>query len=277
MEAERPSVPLIRTKLHRPQVTGELVCRRRLHERMDLGLQTPLTVVAAPAGYGKSVLVSHWAEELERPCAWLSLNTSESDIHLFSEYLLAAVRSCFPKACAQSETVVRSPNPIVIATLGACLLNDLDEIDDDFVLVLDDYHRIERGSAVHDLLSFLLEHPPANLTLVITTRHDPPLPMATLRAKNLVTEIRLDDLRFSNPETGEMLEVTAGMTVSDRARGNLDRQLASGLEDHDPGLLLLLFFLQQPFQRRQHKRQGLARARAGHRPTAARRAPGGCR
>ena len=225
-------VPLIRTKLHRPPVTEQIVCRKRLHERMDLGLQMPLTVVAAPAGYGKSVLVSHWAEELERPCAWLSLNTSESDIHLFSEYLLAAVRSCFPKACAQSETVVRSPNPIVIATLGACLLNDLDEIDDDFVLVLDDYHRIARGSAVHDLLSFLLEHPPANLTLVITTRHDPPLPMATLRAKNLVTEVRLDDLRFSNPETSEMLEVTTGLTVSDRAKANLERQLegwAAGL------------------------------------------------
>ena len=225
-------VPLIRTKLHRPPVTDQLVCRRRLHERMDLGLQMPLTVVAAPAGYGKSVLVSHWAEELERPCAWLSLDTGESDLSLFSEYLLAAVKSRFPNACAQSETVVRSPNPIVIQTLGACLLNDLDEIDDDFVLVLDDYHRIERGSAVHDLVSFLLEHPPANLTLVITTRHDPPLPMASMRAKNLVTEIRLDDLRFSNSETGEMLEVTAGMTVSDRAKANLERQLegwAAGL------------------------------------------------
>ena len=229
----RPTeVPLIRTKLHRPQVTDQIVCRRRLHERMDLGLQTPLTVVAAPAGYGKSVLVSHWAEEVERPCAWFSLNSGERDRRRPSDYLLAGVKSGFPKACAQSETVVRSPNPIVIQTLGACLLNDLDEIDDDFVLVLDDYHRIERGSAVHDLLSFLLEHPPANLTLVIATRHDPPLPMASLRAKNLVTEIRLDDLRFSNPETGEMLEVTAGMTVSDRAKANLERQLegwAAGL------------------------------------------------
>ena len=232
MEAERLAVPLIRTKLHRPPVTEQLVCRKRLHERMDLGLKTPLTVVAAPAGYGKSVLASHWSEEQERSCAWLSLNTSESDLRLFSDYLLAAVKTCFPEACAQSETVVRSPNPIVIHTLGACLLNDLDEIDENFVLVLDDYHRIERGSAVHDLLSFLLEHPPANLTLVITTRHDPPFPMASLRAKNLVTEIRLDDLRFSNPETDEMLEKAAGMTVSDRASANLERQLegwAAGL------------------------------------------------
>ena len=199
---------------------------------MDLGLQTPLTVVAAPAGYGKSVLVSHWVEELERPCAWLSLNTSESDLRVFSDYLLAAVKTCFSKACAQSETVVRSPNPIVIDTLGACLLNDLDEIDEDFVLVLDDYHRIERGSAVQDLMSFLLEHPPPNLTLVITTRHDPPLPMASLRGTNLVTEIRLDDLRFSNPETDEMLAMAAGVTIGDRAKANLARQLegwAAGL------------------------------------------------
>ncbi len=225
-------VPLIRTKLHRPPVTAQLVCRRRLHERMDLGLQTPFTVVSAPAGYGKSVLVSHWVEELEQPCAWLSLNTSESDLRLFSDYLLAAVKMCFPNACAQSETVVRSPNPIVIQTLGACLLNDLDEVDEDFVLVLDDYHRIERGSAVHDLMSFLLEHPPRGLKIVIATRQDPPLPMASLRGKNMVTEIRLDDLRFSSPETDEMLAKTGVMAVSHRARTNLERQLegwAAGL------------------------------------------------
>ena len=96
METEQVHAPLIRTKLHRPLVTDQIVCRKRLHERMDFGLQMPLTVVVAPAGYGKSALVSHWAEELERPCAWLSLSTSETDLRLFSDYLLAAVMTCFP-------------------------------------------------------------------------------------------------------------------------------------------------------------------------------------
>ena len=80
-ETQRQSMPIIRTKLHRPPVTDQLVCRERLHERMDLGLQMPLTVVSAPAGYGKSMLVSHWVESLDRPCAWLSLDTAENDVH----------------------------------------------------------------------------------------------------------------------------------------------------------------------------------------------------
>ena len=111
----RSDAPLIRTKLHRPPVTDQLVSRKRLHDRMDLGLKTPLTVVAAPAGYGKSLLVSQWAEELERPCAWLSLSTGDSDLRVFSDYLLAAVKKCFPDACGQSEAAVRSPKPMPCA------------------------------------------------------------------------------------------------------------------------------------------------------------------
>ena len=122
-------MPIIRTKLHRPPVTGRLVCRKRLHERMDLGLQKPLTVVSAPAGYGKSMLVSHWAESLGRPCAWLSLDTAEKDVTDFLEYVLAAIQTSFPDACAQTESMVMSPNPLSIPMLGASLLNDLDALD----------------------------------------------------------------------------------------------------------------------------------------------------
>ena len=226
-------VPIIRTKLHRPPVSDQLVCRGRLHERLDLGLQMPLTVVSAPAGYGKSMMVSHWAESLDRPCAWLSLDTAENDVTDFLEYVLAAVQTSFPDACAQTGAMVMSPNPAPIPMLGASLLNDLDAINEDFVLVLDDYHRIESSSAVHDLMSFVLDHPPRSLSIVMATRHDPPVGMSSLRGKNLVNEIRLEDLRFTKSETTELLATAVDLPVSTGSIDNLDRQIegwAAGLQ-----------------------------------------------
>ena len=226
-------MPIIRTKLHRPPVSDQLVCRGRLHERLDLGLQMPLTVVSAPAGYGKSMMVSHWAESLDRPCAWLSLDTAENDVTDFLEYVLAAVQISFPDACAQTGAMVMSPNPAPIPMLGASLLNDLDAINEDFVLVLDDYHRIESSSAVHDLMSFVLDHPPRSLSIVMATRHDPPVGMSSLRGKNLVNEIRLEDLRFTKSETTELLATAIDLPVSTGSIENLDRQIegwAAGLQ-----------------------------------------------
>lgn len=232
-ETQRQSIPIIRTKLHRPPVNDQLVCRGRLHERLDLGLQMPLTVVSAPAGYGKSMMVSHWAESLDRPCAWLSLDTAENDVTDFLGYVLAAVQISFPDACAQTEAMIMSPSPAPIPILGASLLNDLDAINEDFVLVLDDYHRIESSSAVHDLMSFILDHPPRSLSIVMATRHDPPVGMSSLRGKNLVNEIRLEDLRFTKSETTELLATAIALPVSTGSIENLDRQIegwAAGLQ-----------------------------------------------
>jgi len=167
--------PILRTKLHRPPVTEELVLRERLHQQMDRGLETPLTLVSAPAGYGKSVLVSQWAEALEQPCAWLSLDAEDSDLTVFLSYVLAAIRTRFPAACPRTEALIVAPHPTPMRFLGRCLINELDAIDTPFVLVLDDYHGIAPTSDVHELLDMLLEHPPRPLHLVIATRRDPPL------------------------------------------------------------------------------------------------------
>ena len=226
-------LPIIRTKLHRPPVTDRLVYRKRLHERLDLGLQMPLTVVSAPAGYGKSMMISHWAETLDRPSTWLSLDTTENDVHDFLEYVLAAVQTSFPDACTQTEGIIRSPNPVTVSMLGACLLNDLDAIDDEFVLILDDYHRIDRTSGVHELMSFVLDHPPPALSIVVATRRDPPLPMSSLRGKNLVNEIRLEDLRFTKSETAELLARDFEHPMGIGGIDNLDSQIegwAAGLQ-----------------------------------------------
>jgi len=106
------SFPLLSTKLHRPPVTGEIVCRKRLHEVMDRALDLPLTLVSAPAGFGKSTLVSHWAETLEVPCAWLSLDPGDSDLEVFVSYLLAAIETVVADACPETRTLITAPNPV---------------------------------------------------------------------------------------------------------------------------------------------------------------------
>ena len=166
--------PILWTKLHRPPVSADLVCRDRLHERMNLGLQTPLMLVSAPAGYGKSTLVSHWVESLDHPSAWVSLDRADGELEEFLAYILTAVQTVFPESCKETAALLQAANLPPVPTLARYLANELDAIDRPFVLVLDDYHRIEPSSRVHELLTRLLEHPPPPLRLVLTTRRDPP-------------------------------------------------------------------------------------------------------
>ena len=241
-KAKQPSVPYLRTKLHRPLVSDGIVLRKRLHEALDRAKQTPLTLVSAPAGYGKSVLVSQWAASLQEPCAWLSLDAEDSDLRVFVGYLLAAVRTAIPDACPQTEELNGTPNPVPIPVLSACLVNELDAIDSPpFVLVLDDYHRIERSSDVNELLRFLVEHPPRGLQLVLITRSDPPLPLTSLRGGGSVTDVRLHELRFTEPETIELLESTTGIAIGEDALHHLQQEL----EGWAVGLRLVLIAVRQ--------------------------------
>ena len=216
--------PILRTKLHRPPVTVNLVRRNQLHEQMDLGLETPLTLVSAPAGYGKSTLVSHWIESLDHPTAWLSLDVADGDLTVFTSYLIAAIRTIFPDACRETEALIAAPNLPPVSVLGGGLVNELDEIDTSFVLTLDDYHRIAPGSDVHELIGFILDHPPALLRLVIVTRRDPPLKIASMRASRRLTDVRAKDLRFSTSDITTFLETTAGLSIGEEALANLQQQ-----------------------------------------------------
>lgn len=219
------SATLLRTKLHRPTVAGDLVDRLRLDERMDSALEVPLTLVSAPAGYGKSMLVSHWAESQEMPHTWVSLDEADSDLLVFLSYFLAAVRKVFPEACPETEALLRAPNLPPLNALAGVLTNELDAIESPFVLILDDYHGIAPASEVHDLLRLVLEHPPQPLHLVLVTRRDPPLPIASMRASRQVNEVRLQDLRFNDRETSDFLVATAGLEISDDSLANLQRQI----------------------------------------------------
>ena len=147
--------PILRTKLYRPPVAPDLVARDHLLEKLEAGSRLPLTLVAAPAGYGKSTLVSHWLETSDAACAWLSLEETESEPRVFLEYLVAAVRGLYPEACPEVRALLRANDLPPPALVAARLTNDLDRIEDRFVLALDDYHEIT-DLAIHDVVDFVV-------------------------------------------------------------------------------------------------------------------------
>jgi LuxR family maltose regulon positive regulatory protein len=164
-----------------------------------------MTLISAPAGYGKSVLASQWLETCACPGAWLSLDENDNDLRVFLTYLLEAVQNAFPGATQEARTLLKAANLPPEKVLAHNLLNDLEQAEEPFILVLDDYHRI-REKAVHDLLTELLRYPSPMLHLALLTRRDPPLPIGPMRAGGRVTEITVEHLRFTLSETTAFLE-----------------------------------------------------------------------
>ena len=210
------SISLLRTKLYPPPVADDVVCRGALHQRLESGLSMPLSLVSAPAGYGKSTLVSHWLQTSSRPSAWLSLEESDGDVSLFLHYVITAIRTIDPNACPSVLAMLAATEPPPPQVLGACLADDLSEMQDPFILVLDDYHRIGSNS-VNELLTGLLEHPASVLHLVLITRRNPALPIASLRAQGRMTEVRLRDLEFTQAETKSLMESAADRQLAEDA------------------------------------------------------------
>lgn len=164
-------IPIIRTKLHRPPLASEHVHRLHLLERLDRNLHNPLTLLSAPAGYGKSTLLSCWLEASDIESAWLSLNESDSDLRVFLSYFVAAVQTIFPKACHRSETMINAPGLPPLSELTQNLINELDQLEKKIILVLDDYQFI-REKAVNDLLTELIKYCPKPMHFVLSTRRD---------------------------------------------------------------------------------------------------------
>ena len=176
--------PLLQTKLHVPRRRQGLVARPRLIDRLSRGAESALTLVSAPAGFGKTSLVADWlaAAGADGRCvAWLSLDQRDNDPVLFWTYLLAALKTAVPGLGRSALPLLESPQPPMEVFL-ATLLNDLNAISNDVVLVLDDYHVIDARD-IQDGMTFLLDHLPPRLHLVIAGRADPALPLARLRAR----------------------------------------------------------------------------------------------
>jgi LuxR family maltose regulon positive regulatory protein len=215
---------VLRTKLYAPHAGCDLIVRPRLHARFGGETQAPLTLVAAPAGYGKSQAVARWISSLSTPAAWLSLDVTETELAEFLRYLVAAVRSLHPEACAETDALLNAPTLAPLQVVAATLANDLDLIDEPFLFVLDDYYRIGPESDVHTVIDRLLRHPPRALRLVIVTRNEPPLDLARLRASGRLTEVVERDLRFTDQEAAALLEQVTGCAVdADTLRGLQDK------------------------------------------------------
>jgi len=205
--------PLLTTKLYIPPLRPNVVSRSRLIERLNEGLHRKLTLISAPAGFGKTTLLSAWVEGIDRQVAWLSLDEGDGDPARFLTYLVAALQTIAPNIGEGVLGVLQSPQPPPIESMLTALLNDITTIPDHFVLVLDDYHVLD-AKPIDNALTFLLEHLPPHMHLVIATREDPQLPLARLRARDKLTELRVTDLRFTPSEAAGFLNQVMGLDLS---------------------------------------------------------------
>ena len=203
------------TKLIRPSLIPGLVPRSDLVAQLDALLSRPLTLVSAPAGYGKSTMASLWLEAWDGPHAWLTLDDEENDHFKFVTHLLAAVGNTFPRSCGNVRAALQTPAPPPVPDLIRLLVNDLSQIEKRFILVLEDFHHI-RNPKVHDLLERLLRYPPPNMHLMLLTRRDPPFLTSALRGRGKVSEIGITDLRFTTGETRAFIEGSLGKSIDEK-------------------------------------------------------------
>src|SRR5256714_7079353 len=217
---------ILATKLYLPRLRPNVVSRPRLIERLHEGLHRNLTLISAPAGFGKTTLVSEWVEGIERPTAWLSLDEGENDPARFLAYLVAALQTIAATIGEGVLGVLQSSQPPPTEAILTALLNEITTLPDHFVLVLDDYHVID-AKPVDMALTYLVEHLPPQMHLVIATREDPQLPLARLRARSHLTELRAADLRFAASEASAFLSQVMGLSLS--------AEDIAALEDHTEG------------------------------------------
>lgn len=198
----------LHTKLYRPSLPEDYVARPQLLARLDDILHRPLTLLTASAGYGKTTLLSAWIDQAPVPCVWVSLDEGDNDLVVFLGYFITAIRSVFPDFGEQLLAFMQAAALPSLPVINLYLANELNQLTEPFVLALDDYHMVTNPD-IHQVLADLLHFPPEQCHLVLLTRHDPPLPLARLRARRQVTEIRANDLRFSRAEVAAF----AGLTL----------------------------------------------------------------
>jgi LuxR family maltose regulon positive regulatory protein len=209
------TTPILATKLYIPPPRAKIVLRPRLIEQLNKGFPSGcrLTLISAPAGFGKSTLVSEWVAGFGRPVAWLSLDEEDSDPVRFLAYLVTALRTISPNIGEGVLGMLQSPQPPPTESILTTLLNEITTIPDNFILVLDDYHLVD-AKLIDHALAFVLEHLPPQMHLVITSREDPNLPLARLRVRDQLTELRAADLRFTPVEVAEFLNQMMGLNLS---------------------------------------------------------------
>ncbi len=236
--ARRPL--LLATKLRAPPAYHNVVRRARLLGQLDQSLRRTVTVIAAPAGFGKTTLLGDWSRRTGLPIAWVSLDDGDNDPTRLWSYVIAALEQVHAGAGESALALLQSPQPPAIEAVLTVLINDLADLAGDVLLVLDDYHAIE-APAVHQAVTFLIDHLPSQVHLVLTTRAEPPLPLARWRARGQLLELGAADLRFRPDEAAAFLaeSMDLHLTVQEAA------QLAERTEGWITGLQLIALSLQK--------------------------------
>lgn len=217
---------LVSTKLSQPRLNRDHVSRPRLLAQLEAITDRPLLLLRAPAGSGKSTLLVEWLGQLSMSSGWVSLDEADNDLAGFLSYMLAAIRRAFPQARLATRDLLQALTLPPLDALAASLADDLARLPADLALVLDDYHCITNPQ-IHDLLQRILRHPPERLHLVIVTRGEPPWPLARLRARGQVAELRYEDLLFTTEEAAGFLRQMLGDSV--------EQDLAVALHDESEG------------------------------------------
>jgi LuxR family maltose regulon positive regulatory protein len=204
---------LLITKTRQPVLTSDLAARPRISGKLVEALKHKLVLLSAPAGYGKTTLVIEALRDYDKPIGWVSLEASDNVPGNFWNYFILALRSVIPGACQPILNALQSPQPPPAELLLTAIINSISGHDSDFALILDDYHNID-SPAIHEAVSYLIEHLPPQVHLIVASRIDPPFPLARWRVKGEFTEIRAADLRFTPAEAAEFLNQVMGLNLS---------------------------------------------------------------
>lgn len=205
--------PLLSTKFHIPSLRSLLVKRSRLLEQLDQGMESKLILISATAGFGKTTLLSEWLHQIKIPFSWLSLDEGDNDLTRFFSYLIAALQKFESKLGEATLSMLRSTTPPSKESLLIPIINEIANLPKNCILVLDDYHVIT-APAIHEALTFFLEHLPPNITLAIASRVDPPLSLARLRACGQLTQLQAADLRFTLQETASFINQSMKLSLT---------------------------------------------------------------
>ena len=215
-----------------------MVPRMRLIEQLNRDFERPLTLVSAPTGYGKSILVAQWIERCKQPTAWFSLDEKDNDLPLFLNYIFAAIEQVFPGECQNCEMLLHKTPLPEIDEICTILINHINQIQKRFILVLDDFQVINNAN-IHDLIKELMQHPSRNMHLVMICRSDPPLPLIQYLSKNLMSIISTEALRFTTDETSELL----AKCIPGRFDENVVEPLVNKMEGWITGISLTILSL----------------------------------
>ncbi len=232
METSEQPLSLLATKLYIPRARGNLVARPALTNRLNAGLARKLTLISAPAGFGKTTLLTAWIAQADRPVAWLSFDEADNDPLRFLTYVIAALQTIYPDLGQTILLDLQSAESAAFDELLIRLVNELVAVPNEFVLAFEDYHLIQEPS-IHSLVAFLLEHLPPPCHLIITSRADPPLPLARLRVRGELTELRANDLRFTRQEITDFFSQTQPIPLATADLATLEARTegwAAGLQ-----------------------------------------------